>query len=307
MKKKTLFSRISCAMLHAVLLTTCASVPRIAEDESAIHVVLIGLDAWGAYSVPGADIPVIRQMMAHGAYTLEDLSVMPSDSAPNWMSMFSGADPGLHGFTSWNSKEPGFQPAAVDSRAFFPGIFGLLRDQKPESTIAYFYEWSGMKYLVPKDVPNRMKLVPLLSYWKPGANKIARYIKKQKPGFAFIGFYGTDMTGHSKGHDTPAYYKKLSQIDGYIGIIEQAVKDAGIYDNTIFILTADHGGVGKGHGGESMQERQVPLILYGKGIKKGYEIVGEVHTYDTASTIARIFGLVQPDVWIGKPVEEAFE
>ena len=43
----------------------------------AKHVVLIGLDGWGAYSVPKADIPTIKQLMADGAYTLEKRSTLP--------------------------------------------------------------------------------------------------------------------------------------------------------------------------------------------------------------------------------------
>lgn len=37
----------------------------------AQHVVLIGLDGWGAYSVEKADIPNIKNVMANGAYTVE--------------------------------------------------------------------------------------------------------------------------------------------------------------------------------------------------------------------------------------------
>ena len=35
----------------------------------------------------------------------------------------------------------------------------------------------------------------------------------------------------------------LQNVDGYIGEIMMAFKDAGIYDETLFILTADHGGL----------------------------------------------------------------
>jgi predicted AlkP superfamily pyrophosphatase or phosphodiesterase len=301
--KKTLAGCALCAILFA----SCASSPAAPESADAVHVVLIGLDGWGAYSVPQANIPVIKRMMAEGAYSLSDMSVMPSDSACNWMSLFSGADPRLHGYDSWDSKAPSFPPAALDRHGFFPGIFGLVRDRMPESEIAYFYEWSGMKHLVPGDVPNRMGLVPLLSYTSIGAKRIASYMKKKRPTLTFVGFYGTDMAGHSAGHDTPAYYRKLEQIDRFIGIIEQGVRKAGIYENTVFILTADHGGVGKGHGGPSLRERQVPFIIYGKNIKKGREITSELNTYDTAATIAKLFGLDQPEVWIGKPADEAFD
>ena len=77
------------------------------------------------------------------------------------------------------------------------------------------------------------------------------YIKEKQPALVAICFDSPDHTGHTEGHDTPAYYTKLAELDTYIGQIVQAVKDAGILDDTIFILTADHGGIDKGHGGKN--------------------------------------------------------
>ena len=39
-------------------------------------------------------------------------------------------------------------------------------------------------------------------------------------------------------HDTPAYYAKLRELDGYVGRIVDAIKEAGIYENSIIIVTA---------------------------------------------------------------------
>ena len=52
------------------------SVPCNAKGK-AKHVVFIGLDGWGSYSVPKADIPHIKQLMADGSYTLEKRTVLP--------------------------------------------------------------------------------------------------------------------------------------------------------------------------------------------------------------------------------------
>ena len=41
----------------------------------------------------------------------------------------------------------------------------------------------------------------------------------------------------------------------------QAVKDAGLLDDTIFILTSDHGGIDKGHGGKTMQEMETAKYI----------------------------------------------
>lgn len=59
-----------------------------------------------------------------------------------------------------------------------------------------------------------------------------------------ICFDNPDHVGHAVGHDTPEYYAKLKELDGYIARIVQAVDEAGMTDETIFIITSDHGGIG---------------------------------------------------------------
>ena len=56
-----------------------------------------------------------------------------------------------------------------------------------------------------------------------------------------------------------------------------------------------------------MQEIEIPWIMAGPGINADKEISANVNTYDTAVTVAHIFGLKTPSCWIGKPVMEAFK
>ena len=49
--------------------------------DKAKHVVFIGLDGWGAYSLPKADMPNVKKLMEDGAYTLKKRSALPSSSA----------------------------------------------------------------------------------------------------------------------------------------------------------------------------------------------------------------------------------
>ena len=91
-----------------------------------------------------------------------------------------------------------------------------------------------------------------------------------------------------------------------IGLILDGLQDAGIAEQTIVLITADHGGKGKGHGGATMAEIEIPWILAGPGVAAGKELTRPVNTYDTAATVAYIFGLKTPECWIARPVVEAF-
>ena len=100
---------------------------------------------------------------------------------------------------------------------------------------------------------------------------------------------------------------RLQGADAQIAAIIEATKQAGMYDDTIFMVVSDHGGIGTGHGSISMSEMEAPLVFFGKGIKKGHKIQSSVVRYDTAPTIARILGAEAPAVWRGKVIEEIFE
>jgi arylsulfatase A-like enzyme len=98
----------------------------------------------------------------------------------------------------------------------------------------------------------------------------------------------------------------LAELDVYVGRLIQALKTAGIYDDTIVILTADHGGKEKGHGGKTLLEMEHPFIICGHGIRSGLVIDEPMMQYDTAATIAYIFGLATPRSWVGRPVLSVF-
>ena len=92
-----------------------------------------------------------------------------------------------------------------------------------------------------------------------------------------------------------------------MGRIVQATKDAGIFENTIFIITSDHGGKENGHGGKTLLEMETPFIIYGKGIKEGYQITDVMMQFDVAATIAEIFHLKRPQAWRGQPITSVFK
>lgn len=276
--------------------------------EKAKYVIFIGLDGWGAYSVPKADMPVVKQMMTDGCYTLKKRTALPSSSAINWASMFMGAGPELHGYTQWGSRTPELPSRIVNEHGIFPTIFQLLRDARPDAEIGCLYEWDGIKYLVDTLALNYHALS--LDYTKKPevlCRMAESYIKEKKPTLLAVCFDNPDHVGHGVGHDTPAYYAKLKKLDTYIGRIVSAVEEAGMLKQTIFIITSDHGGINKGHGGITMQEMETPFIISGKNIKSGGEFSESMMQYDVASTIASIFGLKQPQVWIGRPMKQVFK
>ena len=271
-------------------------------------VVLIAIDGWGAFSVPKAKIPHIRSVMERGCYTLHDRSVLPSASAINWASMFMGAGPEMHGYNTWGSSKPDFPSIEIGPYGIFPAITGVLRAHDPEMRMCVMYEWPTIGALIEGGAVDVSRNVPYDdTHGEAITSQFINCLDSLRPEFSIIVYDSPDHDGHASGWASPQYMEALHTLDGYIARIIEATKRLGMYDDTVFIVTADHGGTGTGHGSTSMEEMQTPFVIFGPGVKRGYEITSAVMRYDTAPTIAYIFGAACPDVWRGKAVREAFE
>ena len=292
-----------------MMLVLFSSLTSAGATWKAKHVVMIGIDGWAGYSVPKAkSIPVIRNLMKNGSYTLTKRSVLPSASAINWASMFMGAGTEMTGYTKWNSKKPEIPSLAVNKRNIFPTIYSVIRDQYPEAVTGLTFDWSGIAYVTDTAAISYVKYIENKDNGPEKAVKPGlEFIKEKKPMFMTIYFGGLDETGHGEGWGSEAYYAMLERIDTCIGQVIQALKDAGIYDNTIIILSADHGGINKGHGGMTLEELQTPFIVCGKNVKSNYQLKEPMMQFDVAATIAYIFGLKRPSCWIGRPMSEMFK
>ena len=272
------------------------------NEQKAKHVFVVAFDGWGSYCMDSVQMPNTRAFMNEGAYTLQKRTVLPSDSAPNWCAMFCGAPAEFSGWSN-NGDGPDVVPVLTNDNGVFPTIFSLLREQKPESKIACIYEWGGIKPLIdPKAHDYEEKMNPA-----DIASAASEYIKAEKPDLMAIIYDDPDHVGHGKGHDTPEYYAKMEELDACLGEIVAAIKEAGIYDESIIIVTSDHGGINRSHGGRSLMEMDTPFIIAGKNVKKLGEFKEYMMQFDTAATIAEIFGLEMPQAWRGQSMSQVFE
>ncbi len=283
------------------------------------RVILIGVDGMSPDGINNANTPYMDALVNGGSSTFTARAVLPTSSSPNWASMIMGAGPDQHGVTS-NSWEPNKQTIKLEctgkkgngkNSEMWPTIYGLLREQKTNSKIFCFHDWWDYGRLVEPGVCDKKKGPGLYGLIfqkgnKRAINRAKRIVKKKDFDFIFVHLDHVDHAGHHDGHGTPEYYKAVEYADILIGEVIQTVKDAGIEEETIIMVTADHGGIGKGHGGNTPEEVNIPWILKGPDISPGHKVNDEVNTYDTAHTLARIFALETPACWIGKCIDEIF-
>tara|TARA_R100000935_G_scaffold22452_1_gene41329 strand:- start:3929 stop:4855 length:927 start_codon:yes stop_codon:yes gene_type:complete len=288
-----------------ITLASCANTQIANSQEQkqpiAKHIILIGVDGFGAYALENASIPNIREMMKNGSYSLKARAVLPSSSAVNWASMLMGSGPELHGFTEWDSREPELPSAKLGKTGIYPTIFSLIDTQMPKAKKGAIYTWGGIRNLFERE------LVDLDYNGETDTKtleKATKFITQEKPIFTFIHLDDADHTGHKIGFDSPEYYMEIEKIDTLIGNMIATLEDKNLMKETIIILTSDHGGNRKSHGGKTLKEVEIPWIAYGKGISSQGELDNVIITYDTGATIAYLLGLEIPEFWRGKPVKE---
>ena len=260
------------------------------------HVILIGSDGLGSYAFEKAEIPNLRKLMSEGAYSLKARAVLPSSSAVNWMSMISGSPPELHGYTEWGSKTPEIPSSETGPAGIYPTLFSLLESQRPDDKKGAAYVWGGISHIIEKEFLD----MDFNGSREQVLEESINFITNEKPVFTFIHFSEPDGAGHSIGHDTQEYYEAVSKVDNAIGKIIAALEASDMASQTLVIISSDHGGVEKGHGGKSLAEIEIPWIIWGAELKHRGKINDIIITYDTGATIAYLLGLEVPGSWRGK-------
>ncbi len=304
------------AIILLAALCCLSAIDSGAARKKAKHVVMIGVDGWAAEAVrraPAEDLPNIHYLMDHGAWTLSKRSVMPSASAINWASMFNGLPTEMHGFYKWNSVHGDIPSTSDNGHGIPPTIYTVIRQQKPDAETGVIYDWDCIGAITDtlamnhhhfiKTYRGKNIIIPSEKYTELAVN----YIKEKKPLFFTFYFGLIDNVGHNYGWYGEQYMQTQRTLDKCVGLIIQALKDAGIFEDTVIVMSSDHGGTGNGHGKFTMLELETPFIVSGRRIKQGYEFPLTVMQYDTPAIIADILGIKIPEDWRGRPFRQIYK
>ena len=283
-------------------------------EPMAGHIVLISLDGWASRGMDTAEMPNVKALMREGSWTLRKRSVWPTSSDKNWPSMFCGTGPEIHGFYSETEGKYGsekdihpFEPRFKNANGLTPTLFSLYREHYPDAEIGAFFQWEKIRDFLDYKAVDR---ISLFKEDEAGDEKMCeeavQYILEKKPGLLMLGWDHPDCEGHEWGWYSEPYFAALKRLDSYIGRVVAALKEAGIWEDTVLLVTSDHGGTGRAHHGSTLLEFEAPFIICGKGIRKGYRIQSPMMQYDVAATIAAVARTKPPQVWVGKPVREVF-
>ena len=123
---------------------------------------------------------------------------------------------------------------------------------------------------------------------------------EKKPKLALFYQGQVDSAGHKHGWGSEQFTNACVRVDENIGSIVEGIKRSGMWEDTVVMLVADHGGEGKSHGMANLNALEIPFLVSGPSVK-GMRLKGPVMLADTAPTIVDILGYRPPECWRGRP------
>ena len=263
------------------------------------HVVMLGIDGLSVDGLAKAKTPHLDKLTAEGVFLSRSRGVMPTKSAPNWSSILTGVYPSQHGIHSnqwWWFRFKRTQG--------YPTIFTALKKSRPQSEAVALYEW--------KQFGRLFKSAELKSsWWVKDKTKLTKELSNAlssgMPTLTVVHMLSADMAGHEHAWMSDEYIEGVEYTDGQVGAIMELLKAKDALKDTLIVVATDHGGVGKGHGGDSATELYTPVIFNGPGIKKGLRLHGMTQNVDITATLYRTLGIQSEVALKGIPLKVIWE
>jgi predicted AlkP superfamily pyrophosphatase or phosphodiesterase len=258
------------------------------------RVIILSIDGLRPEAIELAPMPNLLALMKTSAYSLTAQTTRPSSTLPAHASMLTGSCPSKHG-VDWNDYIP------ENGVAQGTDLFDLAHAAGLQ-TVMYV----GKEKL--RQVTDATSIDRFV-YINDRDKVIMQNLLADFPmdfGVLFIHFATTDDMGEVYGWLSPKQLSVVFRADEAIGELLAALEPYGLRDETLLIITADHGGHDTTHGTSRPEDMTIPWIASGPRIQAG-ELTQSVYTMDTAATSAYALGLPIPADWDGVPVLEAFD
>lgn len=248
-----------------------------------------GFDYWasfrgqGQYYNPAFNVNGKEQAFTDSTYVSDKIT----DYAVDFISAAKDKEEPFFLYVSHKGVHADFEPAkrhkgkyANEKPLYPPTMYPPGKNKYGTDTIPYNY----------KDVPD--------------------WVKKQR-----YSWHGVDYMYHGQ-HDFESFYKAYTEtllaVDESIVKILNYLEENNLLENTLVIYMGDNGFSFGEHG--LIDKRQayeesirVPMLVYGSGIEKGFEVTEMIQNIDIAPTILAYAGLVAPQNMDGMSFKSILE
>ena len=253
----------------------------------------IGIDGCRPDALTQAQTPNIDGLINDCIYinnALCSINGQPTVSGPGWSTMITGVWYDKHGVSD-NS----FSGSNFDE---YPPFNVLLEESGQEYHTASFIMWTPIHTQIFGSTMDYNELHS--TYDGSVAQGAADYMSTPNVDVIFLDFDDVDIAGHSYGFspEVDQYIDAIENVDGYIGWVIDSMENRPTFQNEdwLIMITSDHGGIGYGHGGQTIEERQIPIIMSGTLVSEE-TIPEQSYLTNLVSTVLNYFGIENNCEW----------
>jgi hypothetical protein len=275
---------------------------------------IIGLDGLRSdalkLAVETGRAPFIAELIASGSVTWHAMSggwtpsagdptIQATYSGPGWSSVLTGVWRDKHGVNSNDFKGQRFD--------LYPALFKRLHGMEPSASSVSLVSWKPINDHIVS--PLGEEICACLNFTNGSqsqtdadlTSKTLELLETSDPTLVFYYQGNIDAAGHRFGFspEVSDYMDAIELADARIGRVLKAVRQRpdSAREDWLFVVTSDHGGIGKGHGGHTPEERVIPFIACGGSVPKGMisqQIIGQVAV---PATVFRHLHIGIPSSW----------
>jgi predicted AlkP superfamily pyrophosphatase or phosphodiesterase len=256
--------RISLFLLAATL---------TAADRKVIMISIDGLKGTTLASLGSRDVnaPNLKEIVAKGSVSAGLVGVFPTVTYPSHTTIATGRLPAAHGILGNNLFDPEHKMNAAwywyTEQINVPTLWDGAHKRGLKTAAVYWpvtvgaaIDYNMPEFREPKTIEDRMLFrsaatpglaaefeekfgaFPVTNFPDSVRAKMAAHLMtSRKPDLLFLHLIDLDHEEHAHGPDAPEAMHTLEQIDQSLGIIRQAVRDAGLEKDTVFVIVSDHG------------------------------------------------------------------
>ncbi len=295
-------------LILLVLICSCKPVdaqttrPAAATD----RVLIISIDGLRPDVLLRAEAPTLKAFITQASFTMWAKTTAQSTTLPSHTSMLTGVVPERHTIM-WNGDMNFVEPVYPK----VPTLFELAKKQGLSTAMV-----TGKSKFDTLAKPGTIDFIWITPESACKDTEVrdhaVKIIEANKPQVMFVHLPATDSAGHGQGWGSQPQLNAVNVADQCVGAIFDALKAQGVYEQTLIIVSADHGGQGRGHGPDDVRSRTIPWIAAGPGVRKNFDLTQlgkeiDVETFDTFATACYFLGIESTIRLDGKPIVQIFE
>lgn len=233
-----------------VCLALFATVPASAQtpnptDPKRPLTILISIDGFRPDYLQRGVTPTLSALAAEGAFA-EMRPSFPSVTFPNHYTLVTGLHPDHHGIVgnSFNDAELGRFTMQSKETGFWDQAEPIWITAEKAGLMTATMFWPGSETWIDNMRP---------TYWRPfdqtvsGEDRVWQVLTwldsagNLRPDFVTLYFDTVDTAGHRNGPDAPETTAAIAAVDQQLAGLVQGLKDRDLFEQTTFVIVADHG------------------------------------------------------------------